>query len=794
MKLRFKRLEADKAFTYKHLEADLENQGTVLVMGLNLDSDKPGSNGAGKSAIWEILGHTCFAVTGRGLRKSEILTAWSPTDYLSKLSFSRDDTELSVHQFREHSKLGTGVQIWQGSTNLTEGMHSNKAQEEVAKQLGLTEDEFFGVVYLHQDAQHILVGGTPTERKTFLTTVFPQLQIFTDLQDFIGKRPTTKLAVSLLTIEAQLKDIEDQLAAPEFLKLDESINNVSASREAGQAKLQIAREVADKAIRLSETAKQGQTARTAWDDYIRVYNLPATAERKISERLSHVSYEAHRLDTERQELERCLLVRTQRLSLEAWLAAHPLPLVSDPKARLNELAAERAKWEDCSRTADRVQLLQAARAKLNAELSSSEVQSLIDTTQQTIVNASADSVRARKIIEALAALNAPKCPVCSKPLTEEEAKSLVQEAESTAQRNTKLLSLSDQELKTLKQMQKEIEEAIRLEGEIATLLPNIANVTSDESRAHLARIQQETKEAQELIGIAAQTLDKQTMLARLETIAEDIDARKEENLRLLQEAQAHQIVLQKLVAVEAFLDAPELAVTLSQEEEASQQYKQLLAEDKRLEQELGVLRELRAKLTYLQERKKEKIQECASARAIANTDTCYKYLKLSYGHMRDAQCTEVMQSLKQVLPAYTDLFFASKELKITVSEEAGLPALVMERQGLMMDPQKLSGGQRKRISISALLAISDIKRGSKQVNLQIFDEVFSALDAPGREAAIYILQERRATCETVVVVTHEQEVLGAQWDQVWWAVLKNNVSQLLRLNTTDPREVIRHVG
>lgn len=794
MKLSFNSLQFQKAFTYvKPVTIPLANQGIVLLKGLNLDDPKKGSNGVGKSAVWEVLSHILFAITGRKLRKNAILTEWSPTDYLATLEVQRDEKALRIQQYREHSDLGTGVSIWDGDSNIVKGWHSNKAQEEVAKQVGLTEDEFFGVVYLHQDAQHILVGGTPSERKEYLTTVFPQLQIFSSLHDLVSKRPTTKLAVDLITLQKQVQEIDKELEDPKFQQLASQSSLLERKRELRDEIISLrgALELHLKAVTLEEESKK---ANGLWQNYLRDYPI---GEDQIVEGpgllLAPLEEVLAQKNKEYRELLLTQQLYVQKVKLEQWLATHP---VSTEKEIREEQAVITAKQAVLQNEYLLRKQLDAAEAKIPVPpaMTSEEVKGLLEETRNNIASSQIAIANAEKVIVGLKQFDAHSsiCPTCHQSLTLESAIALSTSEEAHKIKAQQLLKALSSDIQNLEKMQAEIERYHLLRSEYDRLAVQWQGEKHELSYylSELSLLEKSLNTLQATLALALQAASFRDQLQQYQHVfstAENV-TQVEVDLQILQTQRDR---LREVIAVEDKLGYP----SVDPNTETSLRFSIELCEShlESTDQRLADLQSTKVKFDQLVVYKEEKLHELEYARAIVNQDTAVKYLKIAYRKMRDMQCVEVMQSLQQVLPSYMDLFFPSKSLKVVVSEEEGLPSLLLERQGKLMNPDKLSGGQRKRISVGSLLAISDIKRGAKEVNIQIFDEIFGALDAPGREAAIYVLQERRFKCDSVFVVTHEQEVLAAQWDQVWWAVLKNDESQLLCLDTVDPNEIMCHV-
>lgn len=91
-----------------------------------------------------------------------------------------------------------------------------------------------------------------------------------------------------------------------------------------------------------------------------------------------------------------------------------------------------------------------------------------------------------------------------------------------------------------------------------------------------------------------------------------------------------------------------------------------------------------------------------------------------------------------------------------------------------------SGGEKKRIDLAINLALQDLvaSRGSKKINIAIFDEVFDALDENGIDGVVSLLQELTQSKSTILVVSHN-EYLKAYFTNIMTVVKQGGFSSVL---------------
>lgn len=90
----------------------------------------------------------------------------------------------------------------------------------------------------------------------------------------------------------------------------------------------------------------------------------------------------------------------------------------------------------------------------------------------------------------------------------------------------------------------------------------------------------------------------------------------------------------------------------------------------------------------------------------------------------------------------------------------------------------LSGGEKRKVRLACMLALQDLvaSRATKPINLLLCDEIDDALDAPGLERLLGILEKKGRERGTVIVISHRQ--LSDWIDNVTVVTKKGGVSTI----------------
>ncbi len=200
--LRFKSLHVENAFTLKNAKISLENQGLVLVRGLN---------GSAKSAIFEVIRHAIFGSTQRGLRGKDIIRDTAKDEgYVAKLEFDLDSEAYTLVQSTDHSKYGSVCHVYDKDAKIITHLKAKPKNQKFVHEelLKLTEDQFDATVFIGQEAAHPFVNGTGTEFSAYISQSY-NLITYDEMIE--------KISIKLSESEKNVKKFDELLAIRDTL-------------------------------------------------------------------------------------------------------------------------------------------------------------------------------------------------------------------------------------------------------------------------------------------------------------------------------------------------------------------------------------------------------------------------------------------------------------------------------------------------------------------------------------------------------------------------------------------------
>lgn len=189
MLLRFKSIKADNFLSILHSEVELDNQGVVLIKGINNSQGSADSNGSGKSTI--VAESIFYALTGETLRgTSEVVNIFTTDNYaLVELEFELNQINYRIIRTKNHPELGTNLKIFKNGIDIS-GDKLKKSEAILKEELGLIDSTLIsGILILGQGLPDTFTSLKPKERKE-------RLEILSQSSEFISE---LELRVSELT-------------------------------------------------------------------------------------------------------------------------------------------------------------------------------------------------------------------------------------------------------------------------------------------------------------------------------------------------------------------------------------------------------------------------------------------------------------------------------------------------------------------------------------------------------------------------------------------------------------------
>lgn len=227
MHIEFKKLILHNFISFGHSELLFLDDGFIRVTGINENPlDNAGSNGSGKSSLWEAL---IWSLTGDTIRGTkQISNIYGEDGTYVEIEFNIDATHYRLIRSKDHKQLKTSLQIYiDGKDCSGKGIRdSEKLLEQYLPDI--TASLLGSVIVLGQGLPQKFTSNSPSGRKEVLEKLSKSDFMIEDLKSRVAKRKSELQADirnyedTLLSIQSQQRVLTQQIenAKAQLLTID----------------------------------------------------------------------------------------------------------------------------------------------------------------------------------------------------------------------------------------------------------------------------------------------------------------------------------------------------------------------------------------------------------------------------------------------------------------------------------------------------------------------------------------------------------------------------------------------
>ncbi len=811
-----------------------------------------GENGAGKSALLDAITWALWGNSRLGARGDDDLIRLGEDEMAVEFAFQLGGEAYRVLRKRKAGKrsrslLDFQVQDDEGKRwrSLTEG-GIRATQEKIEKVLRLDYDTFVNSAFLRQGQADEFTVKTASQRKRVLSDILglDRWSVYEervkDCQRAI-EAEAEAVRLRLEEIEAELArrseyeaQLEEARASVEALdaalqEAQEAYQQIEAvrselrhqeskiaeqERRIAQAQRELAELAEDRAAREERLAQcehllaQAEEIRAGYEAYQRAMEEERTLGAKLRESVAlnersvaleaQISEARHRLETEREVIERRIAELEGRLPSDALLDEHAE--VQAQLEHLTQLAESReAARDDLARIAEERAGLRAHNEALRQEMEA--LKEKLTLLEKAADRSTDPSARAQ-------------CPLCEQTLTEEHRRRVVEQVRADGKARGNAYRANRVRVKQLGEQAQALEQQI---ADSERLLQQRAALQRREAALN-ERIEQGKRAAEELEDVRGDLAALERRLAE-EDYAPDVRAELRDVLTQAEElgydAEAHDAARRAVSENQIFAERKaQLETARERQEEERKALKRLSEAEKRwqeqVEQAQARKAELEAEAEGLRgqlenaeavEEELQRVREAAAAahrklgaaqqrlaaceayegqradkltrkNELAEQAGLYDELRTAFGvrgvpaMIIEAAVPEIEDEANRLLTQMTSgrmhvRFDTQRETKAGEVREA-LEIKIADELGTR-PYENYSGGEQFRVNFAIRIALSKLlaRRAGAQLQTLVIDEGFGTQDAQGRQRLVEAINAIQDDFARVLVITHIDELKDA---------------------------------
>lgn len=248
--MKLKRVKANNFWSFSELELDFEDLGLCLIEGIN--HDEGGSNGSGKSAIFNSVVFGIFGELPKKIKVDEVVNESSAKNCLVEVELQDGPTNYLIVRGRKPNTLNFFV-----NGEKVSDIDLSDTQKMIETKLGLSFDVFVNSVYIAQNSNNFLLLSD-VQKRGILTDIM-NLNVFDKALKII-KDDLKVSDLALNTITVNRKNYEDKLTG-----FDTSIDNLTKKlsnyeEERKQRKEGVFKEVSDIDLKIKDIVEENAKA------------------------------------------------------------------------------------------------------------------------------------------------------------------------------------------------------------------------------------------------------------------------------------------------------------------------------------------------------------------------------------------------------------------------------------------------------------------------------------------------------------------------------------------------------
>jgi len=791
--IEYESLDFENAYIYRKCSFPLENQGLVLVRGLNVDDG--GYLGAGKSSIFEVFASLQVGRGGKRERRqgnfrTNLVNSFVGEDMVASLKLRVDGHPYEIRQYQQHHRFHNKILVIDRVTgqDIRPRSSGHSPFKWVRDEfLRIDETTFFNLIYLVQELNNVMIHGKEYERRNRLTAMF-DLDIYDELRA-LAKRALSMHTTSMSDFEevrSELREVKQKIfALPDLVDLEAEFETAEAllnhMQEQHEEDTQEYTQVADLCSKLRQrsTGRRQIMSKFKGSSLTNTFDHPKDITirnvKRWKSRYDNFSADYMAAQTDLEKLEKRDALRAQLLKLSDRDAEEIQDDLTDTKTKLTYM-----NQVELPQSEERQSLLIKLQRLTEPVTPLEELEDELEAEQKE------ETELKRDVKDLDAEVREAVCPHCKRPFD--------MTAEELAEKRGRLATARDrlQELtRTIHKLKKEIKasrdiknirgrlKAFETQRSPEEVTEDIRELSGKERRlaSELETSRQRTRIEAELETMP--TASKDELIEKCSKLRRSVERARERH-------EVGKFIVEKLEELKNLpkgsLDEAQglLRELQGRMTRMSSKISQASADATHLKERVNELRQLLRRETTLK-------RTLEKQKAIVSEITCLEALNKAFGTngmKQDRFATILSDAAERTVPAYSDILWPNRNVSLDLSGEDGSSlqfALGRQSGNVATRSSMLSGGERHKAGLAFLFGLRDLKElytGSRS-NVLIVDEPFGNLDPLGTEGLISIFALLKQKFGSVFVISHRPEVLSHPvWDQTWWAIRENNNATL----------------
>jgi DNA repair exonuclease SbcCD ATPase subunit len=179
--VKFNYVEMNNFMAIEHAKLNLDNQGLILIEGINKSNDSFDSNGSAKSSLVSSITYALYGKTEKGLKADDVVNKYKKKDTYVKLSFNIDKDVYLIERYRKHKENKNKVKLFCNNKEIT-GSTNDVTDSQIQELFGIPFNTYVNAIIYGQGNIPMFSQATDKGKKEILESI-TKTDIYKQAQD-----------------------------------------------------------------------------------------------------------------------------------------------------------------------------------------------------------------------------------------------------------------------------------------------------------------------------------------------------------------------------------------------------------------------------------------------------------------------------------------------------------------------------------------------------------------------------------------------------------------------------------
>lgn len=179
--VKFKYVKMNNFMAIKEAELELDNQGLILIEGVNKTNDSFDSNGSSKSTLVSSITYALYGKTEKGLKADDVVNKYEKKNTSVILSFNIGEDNYRVERYRKHKEFKNKVKLFCNDKEIT-GSTNDVTDKQIQDLFGIDFNTYVNAIIYGQGDIPMFSQATDKGKKEILESI-TKVEVYKKAQD-----------------------------------------------------------------------------------------------------------------------------------------------------------------------------------------------------------------------------------------------------------------------------------------------------------------------------------------------------------------------------------------------------------------------------------------------------------------------------------------------------------------------------------------------------------------------------------------------------------------------------------